>query len=100
MKKFSDLDIQIEERSFTGPKMDMFDVLNQEIEVHDYKIVDSKFKDKYDKCLHMQIQIGNKKHVLFSSSKNLMYQIERIKDEDFPIKTIIVRQPDKKHVFT
>lgn len=102
IKKFSDLNITIspENDVFTGKKKDIEDVLDQEIWIHDYKIVPSKFPEKaYDKCLHLQISIDGKKFVLFSGSKNLILHIEQVQRLDLPISTTIVKR-DKKLLFT
>ena len=100
MKKFGELGIQIDNGSFVGKKKDMEDVIGQPIEVHDYKIVPSKFKEKaYDRCLWMQIIMDGKKCVVFSGSKNLVLQIEAVGKENLPIMTTIVKE-DKKLVFT
>lgn len=100
MKKFSDLNITIDNETFTGKKKDMEDILDQEILIHDYKILPSKFPDKaYDRCLHLQISIDGKMHVVFSGSKNLVLNIEQVSKTDLPIQTTIIKK-DKKLIFT
>jgi hypothetical protein len=78
----------------------MEDILDQQIIIHDYRIVPSKFPDKaYDRCLHLQIELDGKKFVAFSGSKNLVVHIEQVQREDLPIETTIVKK-DKKLMFT
>jgi hypothetical protein len=78
----------------------MEDILDQEIVIHDYKVVPSKYPDKaYDRCLHMQISIDQKKHVLFSGSKNLVLHLEQVPRCNLPIATTIIKR-DKKLMFT
>lgn len=76
---------------FVGTKVQVDDILNQEIVVHDYKIEPSKQKENTE-CLHMQIEFNDKKHVYFTGSKNLIDTIKQISKEKFPFKTIITRE--------
>ena len=100
MKRFSDLNITIADGPFTGKKKEMDELFDQEIEIHDYRVVDSKFpKPGCEKCLHMQIAIDGKKYVAFCSSKNLIRNLDQIVKEDFPIVTTI-RKDGKKFIFT
>jgi hypothetical protein len=70
MKKFSDLNIKVNTRSFEGDKIKISKVLNKEIIIHEFRIEDSKvFKDKGNgKCLYLQISFKDEKHVIFTSS--------------------------------
>ena len=100
MKKFSELNIKVESEVFVGRKIDIDDLFDQEIIIHDYRIVDSKFpKNGCTECLHMQITHENKKRVVFCLSRNLIQHIRQVNKEDLPITTTIVKQ-DKKYVFT
>lgn len=71
--------------------MKMHKILNVEIAVHDFKIEDSTIKQN-EKCLHMQISIGDKKHVVFTGSRPLMDVIQKIPKDKFPFLTKIVKE--------
>lgn len=91
MKKFSDLGIKANPKNFTGEKIKISKILNKEIIVHDFKIVDSKFEGKSGKCLHLQIEFNNEKHIVFSGSTILMEMIQQIDKENFPLSTTIIK---------
>lgn len=79
MKKFSDFGIKPKTNGFVGDKIKMWDVLNQEIIVHQYRIDESKFKDSNSgKCLSLQIEINNQNRVLFTGSKVLTAMIQKV----------------------
>lgn len=101
MKKFSDLNISNDEDEvFVGKKMDMEDVLGQQIEIHDFKILPSKYPDSgYHLCLHMQIKVDNKFYVAFSGSKYLVRTMEKVNKDDLPWETTI-KKKDKRFVFS
>lgn len=98
MFNFSDLNITTKENTFTGKKIDVEDVLNEEIVIHDFDIGDSKFFEG-TKCLKLQIEIENKKRVVFTSGKTLMAQINEVPEDKFPFKTTI-KKNDKRLEFT
>jgi hypothetical protein len=60
--------------------------------VSDFKIEKSRFEKGNGKCLYLQIEIGQAKHVLFTGSAGLMDQIEKVPRDKFPFKTTIVRE--------
>jgi len=100
VKKFSDLGITVDSEVFVGRKIEIDDIFDQEIIIHDFRIVPSKFpKNGCTECLHMQISFENKKRVVFCLSKNLIQHISQVNRADLPILTTIVKQ-DKKYVFT
>jgi len=66
-------------------------VINEEIIVHDFRIKDSKHKPG-EKCLHIQMEKGNKKHVVFTGSKVLMDIIAQVPKESFPFSTKIIKE--------
>lgn len=92
MKKFSDFGIKIESSGFSGDKIKMDKVLNRSIVVHDYKVADSKFKEKHPKCLYLQISMNGIKFILFSGSKILIETIEKVPKEGFPFSTVIIKE--------
>ncbi|MFL9835010.1 hypothetical protein [Chryseobacterium terrae] len=98
MFNFKDLGIKPKENPFTGKKIDIDDILNEEIIVYDFEIKDST-KKSGTKYLTLQIEIDHKKRVVFTSGKTLMDVIEQIPHDKFPFKTII-RRNDKRLEFT
>lgn len=94
MKRFSDLGIQTETQTFIGDKVKVKNILNKEITVHNYKIEESKFKDK-GKCLHLQIKIGDEMRVAFTGSKGLISVIEKVSLDDLPFTTTIVSNNER-----
>jgi len=100
VKKFSDLGIKVENTAFVGKKIDKDDVFDQEIVLHDYRVVEAKYKkDGCTHCLHLQIEIEGKMRVVFFTSNNMIRQIEQVAKEDLPRSTVIVNK-DKKYSFT
>lgn len=100
MNSFADLKIQPQYNSFQGDKIDIDDLLNRQIIVHDYKIGESKFKKRGDeKCMTMQITVEGKMRVVFCGSYYLMQTIQQVPKDKFPFTTIIVKK-NKCHQFT
>jgi ribosomal protein L31 len=91
MKQFSQFGIKPNPQGLIGDKIKMNKVLNREIIVHAFKIEDSKFGNG-KKCLYMQIEINDTKHVVFTGSKSLMEMIQRVPQTEFPFKTTIVTE--------
>lgn len=99
IKKFNELGIRAESTGFEGDKIAIDRILNKEVIVNAFKIVDSKFPDKSPLCLHMQITIDDRKHVVFTGSKVLQGVLERVPKEAFPFATTIVRD-NRRFEFT
>ena len=97
-KKFSDLGIIIDTSTFIGDKIAIKNIINKNILLKSYKISKSKFEDKI--CLTIQINVDNQDRIIFTSSKNLMIQIEKIKKEDFPVETKIEMLNNNGYIFT
>lgn len=95
MNKFADFQITTYQKAFTGDKIKIDRILNREIVVHDYKIEKSKFEKASGKCLHLQIELNNTRHVIFSGSIYLMDQIEQIPRDKLPFKTIIIKENER-----
>ncbi|MEN5434115.1 hypothetical protein ABE545_10770 [Sphingobacterium faecium] len=89
MKNFSDLNIQIEH--FTGKKIEIEEVVNQTIEVLDFKIEPSKYQDKGNgNRLVLQIKHEDKDRVIFTGSVILQQQCIKVKEMNgFPFKAKI-----------
>lgn len=90
-RKFSDLGIKAESNHFTGDKIKISKILNREITVMAYAIKPSSYKGN---CLHLQIAIGDKKHVVFTGSTVLMDTIQKVDEKDLPFQTVIVEEND------
>lgn len=95
MKQFKDLGIKTELHSFTGDKIKIERILNRKIVVHEFKIENSKFAGGSTKCLHLQISIGDVKHVVFTGSTVLMDMIQKVDKADFPFETMIVKENER-----
>jgi hypothetical protein len=96
MKSFSDFNIIQQTKGFEGEKLKISKVLNREIIICDFKIDDSKFKEKgTGKCLQLQISVNNIKHIVFTGSSGLMDAIKQIPKEYFPFTTTIIEENDR-----
>jgi RNA-directed DNA polymerase len=97
MNSFSQFNIKTNTRGFEGDKIKISKILNREIAVHHFKIEDSKlFKDKGSgKCLHLQISLGDKMHIVFTSSSCLIEAIMQVPENGFPFSTTIVEENDR-----
>lgn len=93
MNKFSEFGIKPKTDHFTGDKIKMLKVINQEIIVHAFKLNESKFKNSNsDKCLNLQIEIKGEKFILFTGSKVLSETIQKVPKDSFPFSTIISKE--------
>lgn len=95
MNKFKDFDIKPLAPGFTGDKIKIERILNREIVIHDYRITDSKYNDGKGKCLHLQIEIGGIKHVVFTGSAALLEIVQQIPQSGFPFITTIIKDNDR-----
>ncbi len=96
MKKFKDFQIKPAEQSFVGDKIKMSKILNREIAVHDYRVVDSNYSDKGPgKCLHLQISHDKEKRVVFTGSKSLIEAIQQIPKAELPFTTTITEENER-----
>jgi hypothetical protein len=93
MKNFKDFNITTTTKGYKGDKIKTERLLNREIKVYEYKIVPS-IKEQGKLCLHMQIQIGETQHVVFTSAKVLMEDIQKVPEEGFPFLTTIIKEND------
>jgi len=100
MKEFKDLGIQPTRKGLTGTKINIDEILNNRIEVHDFRIEPSKYaKNEGDKCLYLQFKFGDKMHVVFISAIGLMDVLQRIPETDRPFLTTI-RKENRQYIFT
>lgn len=95
MHQFKDFGIKPKLQCFVGDKIKMNKVLNREIIIHDYRIEDSKYGTGGTKCLFLQIEVNETKHVMFTGSKSLIEMIEQVPKAHFPFKTIIITENDR-----
>lgn len=93
MNAFKDFQITSSRAAFTGDKIKIDRILNREIVVLAFKVEESKFEKKGSgKCLTLQIEHNNSKHVVFTGSICLIAQIEQVPKDKFPFRTTIVRE--------
>lgn len=96
MNQFKDFGIKPIVNGFIGDKIKINKILNREITVLEYKIEESKYKEKGNgKCLHMQIAIGEAKHIVFTGSTVLMETLKQVSKEKFPFVTKIVLENER-----
>lgn len=95
MKNFSDFNIEPVLNSFVGDSLLIDEIINLPITIIDFVIEDST-KKIGTKRLKIQLEKNGKKFIHFSGSMILRQQIEKVKKEDFPFKTTIVRE--SKHL--
>ena len=99
MKSFKDLAVNTAETGgFIGAKIDIYSLLNKEIEVHAYKIEKSKFDKWSGMRLVLQVVVDGEKRIIFSGSTVLMETLKLIAAEHFPFKTVI-RKEDRRFYF-
>jgi hypothetical protein len=95
MKRFKEMGITAERKTFVGDKIKLERILKREIVVHGFKIEPSKYLEKGNgKCLHMQIELKDEKYVVFTSSMYLQDMISRVPQDEFPFETTIVKVND------
>ncbi len=93
MKKFSELNIKSDLNNFIGEKIKISKILNREIIIQAFKIEKSKYpKNNSDKVMTLQIEFSDEKHIVFTSSNNLMNLIEKVNTDDYPFETRIVKE--------
>jgi hypothetical protein len=88
MIQFKDLDIKPNITSFIGDKVKVKSLLNQPITVLDFKIGPSTAKPGTD-LLTLQIEKNGDKRVVFTGSKVLIDQINRVSKDKLPLVTTI-----------
>lgn len=99
IKRFSDF---AKERTFLdGDKLKIKEVLNREIEVINFRIIESKYgSNNSGKCLNLQFifKDDNKHYILFTGSEVLISQIEQYQDQ-IPFAATIINI-DKFYTFS
>lgn len=96
MHSFKDFGIKPQVKCFEGDKIKIDRILNKQILVEEYKIDESKFKDKgTGKLLTLQIFTDNSKRVLFTGSSTLIEMIQKVPKDKFPFMTTIVKENER-----
>ena len=92
LKSFKSLNVPMPSIGFEGTKIDIQELIDRDIILHDFKIEDSKFpKPGKEKCLHLQVAIGEIKYVSFTPTLRLIRQATSIEKGQLPITTKIIR---------
>lgn len=90
MNYFKDMGIKAPDTAFTGDKIKLSKILNEEIIVLQYKIEKSKFEEKGNgNRLVLQIEWKGNLHILFSGSITLMDMISKVPKHKMPFTTHI-----------
>jgi hypothetical protein len=97
MKKFSEFGVKPPEKGFTGDSITMNKILNRVIVIEAFKFEDSKFNQ--GKRLTLQLKLGDRNHILWTSSQVLMEMIKKVPTESFPFETTIIEE-DERFMFT
>ncbi|MBA4849465.1 hypothetical protein [Emticicia sp. BO119] len=97
MNQFKEFNIIAENSTFIGDKVKISKVLNRKIEVHTYKVEDSKHNP--GKCLCLQIKMDGKDHIIFTGSTVLLATIQKVPKDKFPFETTIIEE-NKMFQFT
>lgn len=95
MINFNELNIKPTIKAFEGDKIKMERIINKKIIVDNFRIEESKFKDKGSgKLLTLQIIVDNAKRVVFTGSGILIQMIEQVPKDKFPFQTTIIKEND------
>jgi len=88
MKKFSDFNVTPPERVFDGEKIKIFKILNKEVTVINYRLVESKFKQAQQR-LDLHVELDGVRYIVFTGSANLIKMITQINKTELPFLTVI-----------
>lgn len=100
MKNFSDLGIAPKSRRFVGKKIEMSEIIDEDIVVHSFRIEPSQYPNKRsDMVTKMQIELDGRKRVTWTTSKYLTQMLEAVPEDAFPIQTKIIKD-EKAFIFT
>ncbi len=97
MRKFKDFNIPKHEPTLQGSRIPIKDVFGKEVIVFWYKINDSKYKK--EDCLYLQVSLKDVKHVVFTTAKALIIDVQKIPKDGFPFTTTIIKD-EKRFLFT
>lgn len=88
MKRFSDFNVTPPERIFDGEKIKIFKILNKEVKVINYRLVESKFKQAQQR-LDLHIELDGVRFIVFTGSISLIKMITQIDKSELPFLTIV-----------
>ena len=88
MNNFKDFNINPRVSGFVGEKIQVQKLFNLSITVIKFRVEDSRQK-KGTKLLTLQIEKAGEKRIVFTGSKVLIDQVERVPAEKFPFTTVI-----------
>lgn len=88
MNTFQDFDIKPRVNNFVGEKIQVQKLFNLTIKVLGFKVEPSKQK-KGTELLTIQIEKSGEKRIVFTGSKVLIDQINRVPADKFPFITVI-----------
>lgn len=96
MKQFSELGIKPEDKAWAGDRIKFKKLFNRKIAILDYKIKASDYPEKGNGlCLHLQINIDNKKYVTWTGSVNLQEMMIKIGKDQLPIEATPIENQDR-----
>jgi hypothetical protein len=93
LKKYSDF--AKNHNILDGDKLSISEIINREVLLIGYRLVDSKYKNK---CLTLHIELDGVRHIVFTGSVILTEQVEKYKDE-IPF-LVTIKKVDKYYTLT
>ncbi len=97
VKQFKDFGISPHPPKLEGARIPIKDILNEKITILWHEINDSKYTK--EDCLYLQIIRNGAKHVVFTVSKALIIDIQKIPKDGFPFTVTIIKE-DRRFLFT
>ena len=88
MYNFKDFNIQPKVNNFVGDKIQVQKLFNLQIKVLGFKVEPSK-QNKGTELLTLQIEKAGEKRIVFTGSKVMIDQIQRVPENRFPFTTTI-----------
>ena len=91
MVKFSEF-VEDDEKPIEGEKVSITNILNKEIVITKYKVRNSKYKDRCDKCATVQFyeESNERKRIFFTGSAVIIEQLEKY-GEKIPFMTTVTK---------
>ena len=98
MKKFSDFGIapDADTEGFKGDKIKIAKVLNTDVVVTRYRVVDSKYEGKR---VDIQLEIKGEPRLLMSGSMGLLTDLEKVPADGFPFTAKIIKDDYDRYKF-
>jgi hypothetical protein len=95
VKQFKDFGLEPFVPRLIGGKIHIEEILNLDILVHSFEIVDSKYKGK---CMYLQITHDGKRRVIFTTAMPLIKKIQEVPIDGFPF-TVKIIKDNKYFIF-